>query len=221
MTQRLISMLIFLGVCSAGVAEAPPPPNRALPASFHDDALNMTYFYPAHFAALRDASAMVRAAAPCVETKLHVRSTAWSGASSFAVTSVDDKCLESLHEPTPLGLSLGPWMRTQIQRELAPLGVTTITQEPLRYLIHGQVAYITRALVAMPVTEGGSARTTYAVKACAAMQAPGVKNPGHPILCYDFTTQNSDLLSLMFAFIVQFADGPPEPLFLASAYPRR
>jgi hypothetical protein len=41
------------------------------------------------------------------------------------------------------------------------------------------------------------------------------------VVCFDFTTQNSDLLNLMFSFIVQFDDGPLEPMFPGRVLSRR
>jgi hypothetical protein len=40
------------------------------------------------------------------------------------------------------------------------------------------------------------------------------------VLCFDFTTQNSDLINMMFSFVIQFDNDPPEPLFPGSVHPR-
>ncbi|HEY3619763.1 MAG TPA: hypothetical protein VGK96_23390, partial [Candidatus Sulfotelmatobacter sp.] len=88
-------------------------------------------------------------------------------------------------------------------------------QEPTSYTIDGHAAAVTLASVIMPVTSGKVARTIYAVKACMLGNIPAKRRkksepvgPISSVLCFDFTTQNSDLLDLMFSFIVQFGDGP-------------
>jgi hypothetical protein len=71
------------------------------------------------------------------------------------------------------------------------------------------------------------AGTIYAVKACALgtistngrKKSEPVEPPSH-VLCFDFTTQNSGLLNLMFSFIVQFDDGPLEPMFSGKVLPQ-
>jgi hypothetical protein len=81
----------------------------------------------------------------------------------------------------------------------------------------------------MRATSGKVARTTYAAKACALASIP-VKarkkdsKPVEPIsrvFCFDFTTQNNDLLNLMFSFIIQFNNDPLTPVFPASVVRRR
>jgi hypothetical protein len=41
--------------------------------------------------------------------------------------------------------------------------------------------------------------------------------PDSRVLCFDFTTQNSGQLTLMFSFVMQFDNAPLEPIFPAGA----
>lgn len=45
--------------------------------------------------------------------------------------------------------------------------------------------------------------------------------PVSRVFCFDFTTQNNDLLNLMLSFIVQFDNDPLTPMFPASVARRR
>jgi hypothetical protein len=196
-----------------------------LPKSFHDDALNITYFYPAHFAPVAttpDTSANADTT-KCVQTTLRANSAIPAGPSSFVLTSIDDTCPDTLREAT----SLGPFTRAQILRQLKQYGEPTIDHEPTRYFIDGHSAAITLASVSATSTTPQGARTIYAAKACALGGIPGRRrkksdpvNPIRRVLCFDFTTQNRDLIDLMFSFIIQFDEDPPQPLFPGSVHPR-
>jgi hypothetical protein len=199
--------------------------NSNLPKSFHDDALNITYFYPPHFVPVPSAAATasVSDTARCVRTTLAANSVIPAGFSSFVVSTIDNTCPDALREAT----LLGPFVRMQILRQLKRYGKPTITREPTRYTIDGRPAAITLASVPMPLTSDKVARTTYAAKACALGSIPVKRRkksePVEPlsrVLCFDFTTENSGLLNLMFSFIIQFDNEPPEPLFPGSVQPR-
>jgi hypothetical protein len=122
----------------------------------------------------------------------------------------------------------GPFIREKILRQLKQYGQPSIIQEPTSYTIDGHVGAITLASVIMPATSGNADRTIYAVKACVLgsilakrrKKSEPVGSISH-VLCFDFTTQNSDLLNLMFSFIVQFDDGPLEPMFPGRVLSRR
>ena len=83
-----------------------------LPKSFHDDALNITYFYPNHFAPVTDRQDKeVNAVAEnCVQTTLTAKSAIPAGPSSFVLTMIDNTCPDALREAT----SLGPFTRMQL-----------------------------------------------------------------------------------------------------------
>jgi hypothetical protein len=127
------------------------------------------------------------------------------------------------------GTQLGPFIREEILHQLEQYGEPSVTQEPTRYNIDGRPAAIILASVSMPETSGKVARKTYAAKACALASIPvkarkkdsKPEGPISHVLCFDFTTQNSDLLNLMFSFIVQFDNDPLTPMFPASVARRR
>ena len=216
----------------------PQPHDRSNPdvlKRFHDDALNITYFYPSRFTPLpfpsttalnsdlnSDLSSDTR---NCVRPTLFANSITPTDTSSFALSTVDDTCSGFLRS----GIQLGPFVREAILHQLKRYGKPSITQEPTRYNIDGRPAAIILASVPTPETAGKIARTIYAVKACALGSIPvkARKNDSKPVgplsqvLCFDFTTQNSDLLNLMFSFIVQFDNDPLTPMFPAGVVRRR
>jgi hypothetical protein len=197
---------------------------------FHDDALNITYFFPSRFtplpfppttALMSDLTSDTR---KCVRPTLFANSITPIDTSSFGLSTVDNTCPDVLRFAT----QLGPFIREKILSQLKQYGQPSIIQEPASYTIDGHAAAMTLASVITPATSGKVARTIYAVKACAlgSILAKQRKKsepvgPLSHVLCFDFTTQNSDVLNLMFSFIVQFDDGPPEPMFLGKALPRR
>jgi hypothetical protein len=194
---------------------------------FHDDALNITYFYPSCFVPVPSppSTAFTTDTPQCVRTTLFANSVTPIDTSSFALSTVDNTCPDFLRR----GTQLGPFIREEILHQLEQYGEPSITQEPTRYNIDGRPAAIILASVPMPETSGKVARKTYAAKACALASIPvkARKKDSKPVgpishvLCFDFTTQNSDLLNLMFSFIVQFDNDPLTPMFPASVVHRR
>jgi hypothetical protein len=188
---------------------------------FHDDALNITYFYPSCFAPVPSppSTASTTGTPQCVRTTLFANSVTPIDTSSFALSTVDNTCPDFLRR----GTQLGPFIREEMLHQLKQYGEPSITQEPTRYNINGRPAAIILASVPMPETSG-KARKTYAAKACALASIPvkARKKDSKPVgpishvFCVDFTTQNSDLLNLMFSFIVQFDNDPLTPMFPAS-----
>jgi hypothetical protein len=208
----------------------PQPDDRSNPdvlKRFHDDALNITYFYPSRFMAVPSppSTAFTAGMPQCVQTTLFANSVTKIDTSSFALSTVDNTCPDFLRR----GTQLGPFIREEILHQLKQYGEPSITQEPTRYNIDGRPAAIVLASVPMPQSSDKVARTTYAAKACALESIPvkARKKDSKPIgpisrvLCFDFTTQNSDVLNLMFSFIVQFENDPLTPLFPASIVRRR
>jgi hypothetical protein len=189
--------------------------------------MNIAYFYPSRFVPVPSppATASTSGEPKCVRTTLFANSLTPIDTSSFALSTVDRACPDVLNRAT----QLGPFIREQILRQLKQYGEPTITQEPTRYNIDGRPAAITLASVPMPATSGKVARTTYAAKACVLSSLPvkaRKKNskfvePVSHVFCFDFTTQNNDLLDLMFSFIIQFDNDPLEPMVPGSVLRRR
>jgi hypothetical protein len=215
---RYASIFLLLLLCLTAQPQAPDRSNPDVLKRFHDDALNTTYFYPSRFARLPfpSATALTSDTRKCVQPTLFANSITPIDTSSFALSTVDNTCPDVLRFAT----LLGPFIREKILNQLKQYGQPSIIQEPTSYTIDGHAAAITLASVMVPAASGNVARTIYAVKACVlgSILAKRRKKsePAGPIshvVCFDFTTQNSDLLNLVFSFIVQFDDGPLEPMF--------
>ena len=232
--HRYTSIFLLLLLCLTAL---PQPPDRSNPdvlKRFHDDALNITYFYPSRFTPLpfpsttalnsdlnSDLSSDTR---NCVRPTLFANSITPTDTSSFALSTVDNTCPDVLRFAT----QLGPFIREKILNQLKQYGHPSIIQEPTSYTIDGRAAAVTLASVVMPATSDKVARTLYAVKACALGSVPSKQHkksepagPLNHVLCFDFTTQNSDLLNLMFSFVVQFDGSPLAPLFPGRVLSRR
>jgi hypothetical protein len=224
---RSASVFLFLLVSATAEPQSTDLVNPDMLKSFHDYALHITYFYPSRFVPVPPpASKTFTTDMPqCVRTTLFANSVSPIDISSFALSTVDNTCPDFLRR----GTQLGPFIREEILHQLKQYGEPSITQEPTRYNIDGRPAAIILASVPMPEISGKSARRTYAAKACALASIPAnarKKNskpvePAGYVLCFDFTTQNSDLLNLMFSFIVQFDNDPLMPMFPASVLRRR
>ncbi len=190
-----------------------------MPKSFHDEALNLTYFYPGRFAPDPESISPkpeADATPKCAHSTLFANSVSPVDTSSFVLSTIDNTCPNVLRGATVLG----PFVREQILRQLKQYGEPTITQEPTSYQIDGHPAAIVLASVPMPVTGAGKIpRTTYAAKACFLGNVPvkprkksdPVDQTRH-VLCFDFTTQHSDLYTLMFGFSMQFDNNQPQPI---------
>jgi hypothetical protein len=224
---RPASAFLFLLVCATALPRTTDPANPDTLNSFYDYAMHVTYFYPSRFVPQPSppATAFTSGEPKCVRTTLFANSVTQIDTSSFALSTVDRTCPDVLHRAT----QLGPFIREQILRQLKQYGEPTITREPTRYNIDGRPAAIILASVPMPAASGMVARSTYAAKACVPNSLP-VKSrkknlqPDKPVshvFCFDFTTQNNDLLSLMFSFIIQFDNDPLGPMVPGSVLRRR
>ena len=208
------SLVLLLSLCAAGQAQM----TEHLPKSFHDDALDITYFYPAHFEPVTDQPGSSNT---CTKTTLIADSAIPAGPSSFVLTRIEPACSELIHKAT----ALGPFTRVELLRQLKQFGEARISHEPTRYIIDGRPAAITVGSVSIPSADHHAGKTIYAAKACALSDIPGAgrKKPDQTeigrVLCFDFSTENSDLISLMFAFIIQFDNDPPAPLFPGNIHP--
>jgi hypothetical protein len=212
------SVFLLLLVCAAVVAQAPDQPDPRLPKSFHDTALNVTYFYPGRFVA--DPASLNPKPDPdpapkCAHSTLFANSVTPVDTASFVLSTIDNTCPNVLRG----AVLLGPFIREQIIRQLKQYGEPTVTQEPTNYAIDGHPASIVLASVPMPDVKGKIPTTTYAAKACVLGNIP-VKtrkksqpvDPTRHVLCFDFTTLHQDLYTLMFAFTMQFDNDQPQPM---------
>ncbi len=210
---RYASIFLLLLLCLTAMPQAPDRSNPDVLNRFHDDALNITYFYPSRFARLPfpPAIAVTSDTRKCVQPTLFANSITPIDTSSFALSTVDNTCPDVLRFAT----QLGPFIREKILNQLEQYGQPSIIEEPTSYTIDGHAAAITLASVIMPATSGNVARTIYAAKACVLGSIPATRRKkSEPVgaishvVCFDFTTQNSDVLDLMFSFVVQFDDRP-------------
>jgi hypothetical protein len=225
MMFRSAALLFLLLVCATALPQATDssqaPANSNMPKNFHDALLNVTYFYPGRFVAdpastTASSSSATDHAPKCAHSNFFANSSSPTGTSSFVLSTIDGTCPNVLRGAT----QLGPFIREQIIRQLKQYGEPTVTQESTKYTIDGHPAAIVLASVPMPTTPTNKLpTTTYAAKACVLGNVP-VKpkkksdpvEPTRHVLCFDFTTPHSDLLTLMFAFTMQFDSDAPQPM---------
>ena len=212
-------VLLFLA-CATTSPQATGEHDSGTLKSFHDDVLNITYFYPTEFVPALPASTLALVgASKCMQPILFAYSVTPIENSSFALTTVDNTCPEILRGAS----QLGSFTREQVLRQLKQYGDPKIIQAPTNYTIAGHPAAITVASVAIPAGPGKVAPIIYAAKACALGGVPlrtrkksDPVQPATHILCFDFNTQNSGMLTQMFSFIIQFENTPPQPMFPGS-----
>jgi hypothetical protein len=219
--SRSASLVVLFLACAMASPQAAGANGAGTLKSFHDDALNITYFYPSEFVPAPPASTPALAgASKCMRPTLFVYSVTPVADSSFAISTIDSTCPE-----IPRGASqLGSFTGEQILRQLKQYGEPAIIQMPTKYAIAGHPAAITVASVGIPAGSGKGARIIYAAKACVLGSVPlktrkrlDPVEPVTHILCFDFTTQNGGTLTEMFSFIIQFKNSPLEPMFPGSA----
>jgi hypothetical protein len=214
----LLLLVCVTAVAQTPVAQTPDQAESKLPKSFHDSALNVTYFYPGRFVPDPASLSPKPEANPtpkCAHSTLFANSVTPVDTSSFVLSTIDNTCPNVLRGAT----LLGPFIREQIIRQLKQYGEPTITQEPTNYAIDGHPAAIVLASVPMPDVKGKIPTITYAAKACVLGNIP-VKprkksehvDPTRHVLCFDFTTLHKDLYTLMFAFSMQFDNDLPQPM---------
>jgi hypothetical protein len=185
--------------------------------SFHDDALNITYFYSADFVPASSGTPVAPGEeSKCIKPTLFANSVTAGANSSFTFSTIDNTCPELLHSAS----ELRSFTREQVLLQLKQYGEPKIIQSPVLYTIAGHPAAITVASVSIPASPGKVAQTIYAAKACALGNIPakshnksGPTEPVTHVVCIDFTTQESCLSTQMFSFIVQFDDAQLEPFF--------
>jgi hypothetical protein len=217
-TAFSLALLVCVSVCVSAQSQSSAPANPNIPRSFHDPSLNVTYFYPGRFVpdtASTSSSADASAAPKCAQSTLFASSITPVDTSSFVLSTIDNTCPNILRG----AITLGPFIREQILRQLKQYGEPTVTQEPTNYAINGHPAAIVLASVPMTDSVGKIPRITYAAKVCMLGNIP-VKprkrsdpvEPTRHVLCFDFTTLHRDLLNLMFGFSMQFDNDAPQPI---------
>lgn len=238
MVHRPAALLVLLLVCVSALSQTPDQSsaqtNPNLPRSFHDPDLNITYFYPGRFepdpasvaqnTGESSTSSTTSATPKCAHSTFFANAVTPVDTSSFVLSTIDNTCPTVLHGAAT---DLAAFTREQILRQLKRFGTPIIIQEPTHYVIDGHPAMITVAS-AQPAAEAAlnniiPTKVTYAAKACVLGNIPVKPRKHEPveetkhILCFDFTTQQKELLSLMFGFTMQFDDHPAQPLVPGSA----
>jgi hypothetical protein len=217
MVSRFAVFVLLLS-CIRAVSQTAALSDPHTPKIFRDPALAITYSYPGEFIAEKVvAPPKADPATPrCVQSTLSGGSTTKLGSSVFVLSTMDDACPGVLLNASR---QLGSFTKEQILRQLKSYGTPVVTQEPVRYTIEGHPAAITMGS-AQPdgAQPGKTPATTYAAKACVlgnvAVKATK-SEPAQPtkhVLCFDFTTQEKDLLPLMLSFTIQFDQGKPQSL---------
>lgn len=217
MVSRFALFALFISSIHA-VSQTAAPMDPHTPKIFRDSVLAVTYSYPGEFVAEKVvAPPQVDSAKPrCVQSMLSGGSTSKLGNSVFVLSTMDDACPGVLLNASR---QLGPFTKEQILRQLKSYGTPALTQEPVRYSIDGHPAAISMGSAQPDQTQPGKMpTTTYAAKACVlgnvAVKATK-SEPAQPtkhILCFDFTTQQKDLLPLMLSFTIQFDEGKAQSL---------
>ena len=223
MVLRSAASLLLL-VCATAFSQPPDQAASNIPKTFHDPLLNITYFYPGRFTPAEPSAPSSSTTPLCAQSDLSASSVTPVGTSVFVLSTIDNTCPEILHGAAA---DLGAFTREQILRQLKQYGDPIITQQPTRYTIDGHPAVITLASAQAPPSGTANItppKITYAAKACFFGAVPAkprkkfdpVEQPKH-VLCFDYTTQERDLLSLLFAFSMQFDKDSPQPLVPGSA----
>jgi hypothetical protein len=227
MVSRSAASVLLLLLCATALSQTPDQAVTTAPKSFHDAVLNITYFYPGRFipAAPQKPVEASPASPQCVQSELSASSMTPVSNSIFVLSTIDNTCPAILRG----AIQLGPFIREQLLRQLKNYGDPVITQEPTHYTVDGHPATIVLASVQAPVVPGNNSivmpKITYAAKACILGNIPPTKSRKKPepgdetkhVLCFDFTTNHKDQLSLMFGFTLNFDDHGPQPLVPGSA----
>jgi hypothetical protein len=215
--SRFLCLVLVLFIYGANLPRAIGQAASDTIKSFHDDALNITYFYSADFVPASSGAPVAPGdESKCGKPTLFANSITAGDSSSFTISTIDNTCPELLRRAA----ELRPFTREQVLLQLKQYGEPTINQVPVLYTIAGHPAAITVASVSIPETPGKVAQTIYAAKACAVGNVPAKTNkksdrtePVTHVVCIDFTTKDDGLPTQMFSFIIQFENGRLEPFF--------
>jgi hypothetical protein len=227
MVSRFAASFLLLFLCATALPQTSEQPNPRIPKSFHDPLLNVTYFYPGRFVPVPPTATAVKAEADspqCARATLSANSATPTGTSIFVLSTIDNTCPNVLHGAST---DLGAFVREQILRQAKRYGTPTVTQEPTHYILDGHPAIIAVVSAEVPPEKTLNniipPKVTYAAKACVLGNIPvkprkhETAEPTRHVLCFDFTTQQRELLSLMFGFTMQFDNHGPQPLVPGSA----
>jgi hypothetical protein len=214
---RSLCLVLALLIYGANLSSAIGQPASNTIKSFHDDTLNITYFYSADFVPASSGTPVAPGdESKCIKPTLFANSVTAGDNSSFTFSTIDNTCPELLHRAS----ELRSFTREQVLLQLKQYGEPTINQVPVLYTIAGHPAAITVASVSIPASPGKVVQTIYAAKACALgnilAKSHKKSDPTEPVthvVCIDFTTQDSGLPTQMFSFIVKFDNAPLEPFF--------
>lgn len=224
MVLRSAVSFLLLAACTAALSQTPvsQAPVQSAPTGpriFHNPALGVTIFYPERFTAVQLAPAKVETGQSCAHSMLSGSSVTPVGKSAFVFSSVGSACPAILQAAAT---NLDDFTRRQLLRQLKQYGDPVVTHDPMRYTIDGHPASITIASVKLPadadVNSLAIQRKTYAAKACVLGEVPdrhnkaSVASQTKQIVCFDFTTEQNDLMPLMLAFTMQFGGDGPQPV---------
>jgi hypothetical protein len=205
----------------------------------------MTFIYPATFVSpnpkvVAPATYTLPAAElrgknpPCAQAPLSVGSPNTPGKPVFVLSIIDDACPAVLKQTQ----QLSTFTRDQLLRQLARYGLPTLTKESRTFTLDGRPSVVALGTAtpdashpdtALPphpssAASASSPTTTYAAKICTFAHIP-TDTGGHflhqtssptPILCFDFTTQQSSVLDELLALPIQFGDDAPRSLVPAA-----
>src|SRR5271169_6927235 len=102
-TFRSASMVtIFLAFAATSSLHGGGQSTSSSMKSFHDDALNVTYFYPADFVPAPSGSTPADPS-KCIKSTLFAYSVEPGGSSSFALSTIGNTCPDTLRAASELG----------------------------------------------------------------------------------------------------------------------
>lgn len=215
--RSVVFCALFAIPCLAQTTSTSPAPALKI---FHDASHDLTLGYPEEFTPVAQATEK-SGAGQCVRSILTAGSETKLGSSAFVVSVIDATCpgvLKQAEQPSS-------FTREQILRQLKGYGMATLTQEPYRYSIDGRSAAVTLASARPDDSAAGGSqkKTTYAAKACLVSDIPSksADKKSAPangeVICFDYTTQNRELLTRILSFTITFADGQARPVVPGSA----
>jgi len=207
----------------SGLAQTPSPaPSLRI---FHDQALDITFAYPGEFTPVTTDSTKTQSSSSsepqCVRSLLSAGSESKQGSSAFVISIINNACPGVLKQAE----QEGSFTREQILRQLKQYGMASLTQEPFRYSIESRPAAVTLAMAKPDDASvgGGHVLPTYAAKACFLNNLPEHSSSKQAsaasgeVICFDFTTQNRELLTRILSFTVKFGDGDMRPIVPGNA----
>src|ERR1700721_2764579 len=110
--SRSASLVVLVLACAMASSQTAGANGAGTLKSFHDDALNITYFYPSEFVPAPSASVPALAgASKCMQPTLFVYSVTPVANSSFAISTIDSTCPEILGG----GRQLGPFYQREMR----------------------------------------------------------------------------------------------------------